>query len=185
MNETKDAATTESWAAPGTSVTRRQPYSFATLPTTTQVPGALISQRGASGIPVAHGPRGLYSELQTTLEGCALCTAHRGPSRFGQCRTHPIMSTQMGSNRRTRGRGAHLCESGDAFAATNRATLHLPKPTIALSHAASKRYSEQQRQAKVSTRIRLLWLLQGLRLVLMTTMLQPKSHPASHMIIGV
>jgi hypothetical protein len=91
----------------------------------------------------------------------------------------------MGSNRRTRGREAPLYESGDAFAATNRATLRLPKPTIALSHAASKRYSEQQRQARVSTRIRLLWLLQGLRLVLMTTMLQPKSHPASHMIIGV
>jgi hypothetical protein len=92
------------------------------------------------------------------------------------------MSTQVGSNRRPRDREASLMKSGGAFAATNRPTLRLPEPAITLSHAASKRYGEQQRQVRISTRIRLLWLFQSLRLVLMTTMLQPKLHLASHTI---
>jgi hypothetical protein len=58
-------------------------------------------------------------------------------------------------------------KSGDVFAATNQPALRLPEPAITLSHAASKRYGEQQRHAKVSTRIRLLWLF-------------PKPAPSSH-----
>jgi hypothetical protein len=175
MNLSKDAATIESWAAPDTSVTRRNaPYNH---------PSARGTNLSIECLrhPVAHGPADHIPKFKPHWEAVH-CAQHIGAKPIW---LHPIRSTQMSSNRGPRGREAPFMKSGDAFAATNRPTLRSPEPAITLSHAASRHYGEQKRQARASTRIPLLWLHQSLRLVLMTTMLHPKSRPASHLITGV